>query len=843
MKKIYIDRLRVHLSILLFLVCTFSILGQETFTLRKSLKAPEPYTDVGIYNLRGDFTMIGNSNLYDNKNPNNRKKGNGNNDNMTFYKLSGDGSDIINSSSSTLVKPIGLDLTCTEIVYVGLYWTGRGDNDPSDATKLKNGLQKKKIKVKLPGQSSYVEYNAEVSNIGSDLQRDIYTCYVDITDKVIALGDNAWGTYSVANIATTKGNGSSTGYFGGWGMVVIYENPKLSWKDITVFDGFSFINGADASAKTRELTINGFRAAQNGAINVKMGVIAGEGDADIVNDFLKMKLNAGNSYERLSHGADTDNNFFNSTIDIAPNTRVHNNSNNYGVDVFTFKLDNSNNRFIANNQQSTKFQYGTTGDTYVISTVIFGVDAFVPEVEAFNSIITPGMSSGSLVDPGDEVSFELTIKNKGNEKIKDGEVEVIIPPNMHFVSASVDPSLDVKGLVSWNHPQGSDSTILSGGIITWKFDKDLSNADKDAILGKLTYTLRATDNCEILTSSYNNCVLTAGINGRVKGVGANSNGQLDSRFVKGYSESNCFEAEYDNMDLNINLDPDFLANCSTIGQSGAKVFSVACDDSSNVVPRQTVVEYYPTGTKFYSIDLSIPNAEPVLEEGDFIASEQGIVYYALYPWSNFRCFTQFKAVSSQINTTPTVQNINVCFGDNYTLENKVSQVGLQHGLTLFYFENETDSTPLSQIPHPTDEGVYTYYVAEGRTGCYGEKISFTITIKGLPSEQTLEPDWQFCENSDGLYTITTTDTVVWEYALAQDPTTWIVLQANSFNSSLQPASNNLKVSHASQVINGVLVRVRVSNSNGCSVYSEPMKIVVDDCSTISNPALPSKAYK
>ncbi|MHC5353220.1 hypothetical protein ACYSNX_03360 [Myroides sp. LJL115] len=843
MKKIYIDKLRVHLSILLFLVCTFSVLGQDEFTLRTSSKAPSPHTNEGIYNLRGDFTMIGNSNLYDNNNPNNRDKGNGNNGNMSFYKLSGDGSSISNSSSSTLVKPTGLDLTCTKIVYAGLYWTGRGENSSNDATKLKNGLQKKKIKVKLPGQSNYVEYNADVSNIGNSSQRDIYTSYVDITDKVIALGNNAWGTYSVADIATTIGNGSSTGYFGGWGMVVIYENPKLSWKDITVFDGFSFINGADASSKIKNLTVTGFRAAQSGAISVKLGIIAGEGDADIVNDFLQMKLNTSNSYEKLNHGPNTQNNFFNSTIDIAPNTRVHNNTNNYGVDVFTFKLDNSNNKFIDNNQQSTKFQYGTTGDTYVISTIIFAVDAYVPEVEAFNSITTPGISSGSQVNPGDEVSFELTIKNKGNEKIKDGKVQVVIPPNMHFVSASIDSSLDVKGSVSWSHPQGNNSAALSGGIITWVFDKQLSNADKDAILGKLRYTLRATDNCEILTSSFNNCLLTAGINGKVSGIGLNSNIELDTPFVKGYSESNCFEAEYDSMDLDINLSPAFLSNCATIGQSGAKVFAVACDSSSNEVPRATVEVYYPSGTKFYSIDFSIPNAPAVLVTGDFPASELGIVYYAQLPWSNFGCFLQFKAVSSQISTTPTVQNIDVCLGDNYTLENKVSQVGLQHGLTLFYFGNETDSTPLSQIPHPTNEGVYTYYVAEGRTGCYGEKIAFTVTIKGLPIEQTLESHWQFCENSDGLYKITTSDTVVWEYALAQDPNTWIVLQSNSFNSILQSTSNNLKVSHASQVINGVLVRVRVSNSNGCSSYSAPMKIVVDDCSTISNPALPSKAYK
>ena len=68
----------------------------------------------------------------------------------------------------------------------------------------------------------------------------MYSAYAEITDYV---KDHGIGEYFVADIALNEGNGGNTGYFGGWGMVVVYENSKMKWRDVTIFDGYAYLPG------------------------------------------------------------------------------------------------------------------------------------------------------------------------------------------------------------------------------------------------------------------------------------------------------------------------------------------------------------------------------------------------------------------------------------------------------------------------------------------------------------------------------------------------------------------------------------------------------------------------
>src|SRR5690606_33596168 len=90
------------------------------FNPRKSSLASAPYTNVQNYTLQGDFTMIGNTNLT--LSP--YSDGGNNSDNMVYVDIDGDAS-TLNSSSATLQLPGGINANCTNIIYAGLYWTGR----------------------------------------------------------------------------------------------------------------------------------------------------------------------------------------------------------------------------------------------------------------------------------------------------------------------------------------------------------------------------------------------------------------------------------------------------------------------------------------------------------------------------------------------------------------------------------------------------------------------------------------------------------------------------------------------------------------------------------------------
>jgi hypothetical protein len=103
-------------------------------------------------------------------------------------------------------------------------------------THLTKTFNKRVVSLKGPAASGYTQITAATNDIyypsGSD--DDIYSAYAEITDYVRT---NGIGQYTVADMALLEGNVGGTGYSGGWGMIVIYENSKMKWRDITIFDG------------------------------------------------------------------------------------------------------------------------------------------------------------------------------------------------------------------------------------------------------------------------------------------------------------------------------------------------------------------------------------------------------------------------------------------------------------------------------------------------------------------------------------------------------------------------------------------------------------------------------
>src|SRR5690606_2165326 len=111
------------ISIIVLFSSNIAVFAQvrKEFTQRTSSHALPQYVKPGsqgkIYNLRGDFAMAGNTNLTFT----NYSDDASNSSNLSYVDIDFDGS-TINSSSSYLNL---LDDGCSEIVYAGLYWSGR----------------------------------------------------------------------------------------------------------------------------------------------------------------------------------------------------------------------------------------------------------------------------------------------------------------------------------------------------------------------------------------------------------------------------------------------------------------------------------------------------------------------------------------------------------------------------------------------------------------------------------------------------------------------------------------------------------------------------------------------
>ncbi|MGA9590507.1 MAG: hypothetical protein WBV11_11810, partial [Salegentibacter sp.] len=407
MKNLYFisgsKKLGKFLAQLFFLLFITHSYGQvkEEFKPRTSRYSPSQT----IYNLNGDFTIIGNTNLTL-QNYSDTK------DNSLNTMISVDEdkeSETLNSSSATLKfsNENKAEAKCSNVVFAGLYWTARTANDVKTSSK-------REVKFRTP-HGGYQTITANSSDIAYPGENGMYVAYAEVTDQV---RDGGAGKYWVADMALSTGNGGTTGYYGGWSLIVVYENPKMNPRDITVFDGYAYVEGN--KIKNYDLPVSGFNTVQNGPVNMKLGIVAGEGDTGIRGDYFKIKKHGTNDWVSLNHSDNFQNNFFNSSI-LTEGERDPQLVNNTGIDISMFNIPNANNSVITNNQTSTTFRYGSTQDTYIIFSLAMSVDAYQPKIEGKSSVVSiDGVpySSKMKIEPGKNVTYKVELRNNGTEDLQ-----------------------------------------------------------------------------------------------------------------------------------------------------------------------------------------------------------------------------------------------------------------------------------------------------------------------------------------------------------------------------------------------------------------------------------------
>ncbi|MCC9043815.1 hypothetical protein LNQ81_14135 [Myroides sp. M-43] len=820
-------------SIVLLSSFTTSAQVRKTFTPRVSSEVLAPYTNVKNYNLQGDFLMLGNTSMT--LDPYVLDKDNSNNY-MKYVDIDNDNS-TVNSSSAELVLPGG---DCTEIIYAGLYWSGRAhDGGNSNEEFLVNGnhrLNKRKVRLKKQGDS-YRDIWANSTDLyyPSNTDGNMYSAYADITSYVREKGA---GNYTVADLALIEGNGGGTGFYGGWGMVIIYKNTSMKWRDITVFDGHAYVAGGNYSY---ELPISGFKATQHGNVNVTLGLMAGEGDRMIQGDYFEIKR--GSSFDKLKHNKNTTGNFFNSSIAVGDTPRSPNLVNNTGYDIAKFDLDNSGNKYIANNATNATFRYGSTQDTYVIYNIVFAVDAYVPDIVGENKPVeTNGKkpTHNGNVEPGQELEFELDVYNKGTEAVNNSIIEIPVPFNLHYNGATIKNGLPVSGNVSWRPPVGgsNDPSVTAGGTIIWNIGSLPEDQTKELLLAQLKYRFKVSDNCILLST--NVCGLGIKINGKISGVGATSNTQVNSDLVRDYGNGLCAGPVYDDFESIIEVSTAFKQNCNPPVEDGIMQFKAFCSVPVTGFNRDEIIAQYPIGSKFYNVIPSSYNSTVGLVSGNFAVNADGSkkMYFVMVPGMEAGCYAKLEISVERVTSSPLVKNLVFCQTDEIILENQLSLVGVEKSYNLYYFDLENNL--LSQEPKPSTIGTHKYLVAEGKDGCFGPKVPFQITINQVPEVSKTVGNIVLCENFDQKQIVTTTTTGVnfkWEYNSTSVGGSWQELTNSSFTNVIRVEDNKLEVNHATKQINGLRIRLKVTNTSKCSDFSNEFSIRVEDCSAVTNPML------
>ncbi|WP_143959442.1 DUF7507 domain-containing protein [Litoribacter populi] len=695
---------------------------QVPFSPRTATATPEKT----IYSIKGDFTMIGNTNLQT-KDPD----ATNNNSSMVYVDIDDD-PNTFNSSSATLTfsEENGADPSCSEIVFAGLYWTGRataGPESPMTFEVTKDGvtktLNKREVKFKH-AQGDYQTITATPDKIyfPESSESLMYSAYAEVTDLV---KEHGLGEYFLADMALAEGTDEQVGFYGGWGMVIVYQNSKMNWRDVTVFDGHAYVTGSQVLEY--QIPIEGFQTAQNGDVHIKLGVMAGEGDMDLDGNYLEIEkgLNSG-EFIRLSHEGNNPDNFFNSSIHTGENPRNPFLKHNAGMDISMFEIPNANNEVIGNKQTSTLFQYGTDRDRYIIFNLTFSVDAYVPEVVGLNKVSRINGKDltevNAEVEPGEEIEFTIELYNKGTEPIE--EAEIVIPLPFTASHAAVEEQLFFS-----NHSSSGASfgpNMGPNGSIIWKvgdlpMPSSLGEAT-DFVLATLTYTVRATEDCFILTNE--DCNPSISIEGSISGNGAVSGTPFtEISLIRGYQDGGDCKGEIITgpVVVWVNTENFDAAQCRDYSQNRVFEFCLA---EGEEVPFDEVSETFPAGIKFYN---EIPGPNVDLKEFDASNPFPTVsgTYYAVPPGMESEvCAFAFEIKVNEVEP-PKVKNKVVDI--DYGTTNYIVEASQNHTLVWYDFRgNKLDEEPVVQLWFP---GVHTVYVSQvNEAGCESEKVPVVVKV-------------------------------------------------------------------------------------------------------------------
>ncbi len=353
---------------------------------------------------------------------------NGSSNNNGFHRdyidIDGDPS-TFSSSSSTLTLPF-----CSRIYYAGLYWSANYQqevlNNSQIPTLPANDTQRldfTTVKFRVPG-GTYVDLTADndpdpVGDEDDIIHDDVnfkdspYTCYKNVTSLLQALPD-ASGEYFVGNIRATRGR--SVGGAGGWTLVIIYENPTLSGKYISVFDGYAGVRGSTSA----DITVSGFNSIPVGPVRARLGASVVEGDRGISGDAFRIETPMNPGFTNLSNGANPANNFFNSNITIDGvdvTTRNIASTNTLGFDSDIFEIANPANSIIANGETDATLRLFTQGDAFGAFLVTFGIEIIEPNIVLEKKVedIAGNDITGAGVNLGQYLDYVLSFVNTGND--------------------------------------------------------------------------------------------------------------------------------------------------------------------------------------------------------------------------------------------------------------------------------------------------------------------------------------------------------------------------------------------------------------------------------------------
>src|SRR5690554_70844 len=299
-----------YLSLLICFLTPLILFSQEV-----------PVTEFLQFNGRYDFTAIGNT-----------------------LNTAENGS----TAPCTILTQSSADLNLAPnqtLVSAHLYWSGSG-----------TGV----FDVKLNGIDISADrtFNLFVGRTGLEY----FAAYTDVTNIVQATGNGTY-TFSDMDLNPIIGPycGGGTNY-GGWSIIIIYEEPGLLLNQITLFDGLQYV---DSGRSLLDITLGNISAATD--VAAKVGFLAWEGDSAIaVNESLTL-----NGVLISNPPLNPPNNAFNSTNSYTSSAELWN------MDLDYYDLEGLN--IIEPGDDHIDIRLTSGQDFIMVNNVIVSVNSELPD--------------------------------------------------------------------------------------------------------------------------------------------------------------------------------------------------------------------------------------------------------------------------------------------------------------------------------------------------------------------------------------------------------------------------------------------------------------------------------
>lgn len=335
-----------------------------------------------------------------------------------------------NSSAAILTLPSG-----STILYAELIWGGSYINGSVDLSAFINNP----VTFITPAGTFSVSPDSATSNqVNLGNGAFAYTRSQNVTSLITQGGA---GTYSTGNVVgTIVITGDSTANHAGWTLGVIYNNPTLPFRNMSLRAGAVLVQATSDPVST---TITGFATPISGALGGRALFSAQEGDANRTGDQALFGPTSATTVA-LSGPNNFANNFFAS--------QINNDSGNLNT-TGTFGTRNQTNGApgsniiggrqgwditnvdvsarLVNNQSSAVLTLTTSGDAYVVN-----ANAIQININSPNITVTKGANvTGTVV--GDTITYTVTVGNTGTANAASVVLTDALPAGLTFVTGSV----------------------------------------------------------------------------------------------------------------------------------------------------------------------------------------------------------------------------------------------------------------------------------------------------------------------------------------------------------------------------------------------------------------------